>query len=166
MWIALGTTFVIGVAAAITDIKFGKIPNLLLLIGVIIGLLNNFIFNPLPVPEHILRTLICIIVFFVGSLHLLGMGDIKLWMTETILLGAMKSTLIVLFAGILSVIVTVTRDKSAFRTLMATTVDMMQNKSLRKEVIEMDKRTYPFAFFMMFPLFGVCIYDVIKAVVA
>ena len=73
------------------------------------------------------------------------MGDIKLWMMETILLGAMRGALIVLFAGILSVIVIVIRDKSAMKTMLTATADIVQNKRLRKEVIEMDKRKYPFA---------------------
>ena len=165
MWIALITTLIIGIIAAITDYRMGKIPNILLLIGAVIGLLNNIWFTPIEISDHILRTLICIVIFGVGALHLLGMGDIKLWMMETILLGAMRGALIVLFAGILSVIVIVIRDKSAMKTMLTATADIVQNKRLRKEVIEMDKRKYPFAVFMLFPLIGVCLFDGIRAVI-
>ena len=60
--------------AAICDIKYKKIPNWLICIGLTIGLIS-----PWTMCSYKEKIFSIVLIFFVGMWKLMGMGDIKLW---------------------------------------------------------------------------------------
>lgn len=65
------------ITASITDIRTRKIPNRLTLVGILVGILLWCVLVP---GMRIEKSVFAIILFFVGMLPGLGMGDIKLIM--------------------------------------------------------------------------------------
>lgn len=88
-------TLVITMTAAVTDSRFGKIPNLLTFPAILLGLLYAFFrFGPWIGFE---RILLLALLFLLGTLSLVGMGDLKLMMA----IGALNGGLILaITAGI------------------------------------------------------------------
>ena len=139
------------IIAAWTDVKTKKIPNWLILSGLAGGLLLNFWVNPLPVKEHILRGVFVLVILLVGMFRLLGLGDIKFWCVLTVVIGPVRSSIIVAAASVLLVIYAMIKDKDAVSTIAVTVVDVAQEKKVRPEVLGMRNRGYPLAVFMLLP---------------
>lgn len=72
--------------AAICDIKYKKIPNWLICIGLTIGLIS-----PWTMCSYKEKIFSIVLIFFVGMWKLMGMGDIKLWTVMAMYIGLIKS---------------------------------------------------------------------------
>lgn len=86
-------------AAALSDIKTMKIPNRLILIGLVLG----FLYMP-SIKGILFKLLYLGILFIFGMFGMLGYGDIKLWMVIAVFLGLFQSTIIIIIAAIISMI--------------------------------------------------------------
>ncbi len=142
---------VIVITAAITDLISRKIPNWLILIGLIGGIGIN-IYEHLTIKEALFRLAIIVVILLLGTLRMLGMGDIKLWIVLTILIGGMYSSMIICIASILLVLFAIAKDgKKALVTAFVSASDVIINKKINKEIKEISNKGYPLAVFMVFP---------------
>ena len=89
--------FLILVIAAIWDYLYQKIPNWLICIGLIIGLISS----PYSIFERVLSLFI---LFIIGMFGLMGLGDIKLWMVMAMFLGFIKSCYVIGLAALLLIL--------------------------------------------------------------
>jgi len=147
--------------ASYTDIKYMKIPNILFYIGIILCLLFDFIFIPISYKEIIAKAVFIIILFFFGSLKLMGIGDIKLWMVITGILGIKESCLIIITALLMFIIYGLINDYSNNIKIVILSIIQFANKE--KAQID-NQKAYPFAPFMAIPTILVCIVEIIKNV--
>ena len=142
---------VIVITAAITDLISRKIPNWLILIGLIGGIGIN-IYEHLTIKETLFRLAIIVVILLLGTLRMLGMGDIKLWIVLTILIGGMYSSMIICIASILLVLFAIAKDgKKALVTAFVSASDVIINKKINKDIKEISNKGYPLAVFMVFP---------------
>ena len=108
---------VLAIASA-CDIKTRKIPNGLILTGLVTGVL----FSPVGILTKLFGVFF---LFFFGMLHLMGMGDIKLWMVILLYLGFANSCFIVATAALLLILYaiwknpSITKDISVFFSILS-----------------------------------------------
>ena len=82
--------------AAVFDLEYRKIPNLVIATGIFCGL---FLCQE---PKTILiRCIGIVFVFLFGMFQLMGMGDLKLWMAIVAFVGFSRSCFIIVGAAIL-----------------------------------------------------------------
>ncbi len=155
-------TFIIIICAAVFDKLYKKIPNALILAGIIGGILFNFIIYPITLKEHIIRVVFLLIIFIFGMLRWLGGGDIKLWMTLDILIGAVFSSMSVAIASVLLIISALLLNfKENAPAVFISVNQIMMDRKLDTEI--KTEKGYPLALFMAFPVGIICIYQMIGA---
>ena len=82
--------------AAVFDLEYRKIPNLVIATGIFCGLVLC------QEPKTILiRCIGIVFVFLFGMFQLMGMGDLKLWMAIVAFVGFSRSCFIIVGAAIL-----------------------------------------------------------------
>ena len=126
---------------AITDYLYKKIPNLLIIVGLMGGILFNFWIDPLPTSEHIMRSIMVVVIIGVGFFRLLGMGDIKFWIVLNVLTGALASSIIVFVTAFLVVLYALIIDKKLAEIVVTT-----------RYRISLSNKAYPFTTFMLLPV--------------
>ena len=149
--------------AGITDKKINKIPNFLILIGFIIGFLFNFFIDKLSLYDNCLRLIVCIIIFFVGMLRILGGGDIKLWMVLNILIGSIESAIAIMTASVLIILFAVFSDKN---NMLKVYVSLLKakNKDFSVEKGKENEKGYPLALFLIIPVVTISILKMVSAI--
>lgn len=95
----LALLLLILMAAAYTDIRSHKIPNKLILVGMIIGLTYEPSFHGL-----IGKTAVLLVLFFFGMTGLMGAGDIKLLMVISLFVDVTRFLMILAVAFMLLII--------------------------------------------------------------
>ena len=130
---------VLAIASA-CDIKTRKIPNGLILTGLVTGVL----FSPVGILTKLFGVLF---LFFFGMLHLMGMGDIKLWMVILLYLGFANSCFIVATAALLLILYAIWKNPSITKDISVYT----------KKIGSIEEDGFPFAPFLLAStvLFGI-----------
>jgi len=153
-------TVVIVLTAALIDFKTMKIPNWLILIG-LIGGIGIGIYDHLSIKEWLMRVAVIICIFALGYLRMLGMGDIKLWIVLTLLLGGIWSSLIICISSVLLIVYAVSKDKKNITTVFVSANDVLMNKKINKDIMEINKKGYPLAVFMVIPTLIITVLGII-----
>lgn len=92
-WLIL---FIILLISSYYDIREKRIPNELIVIGLVVGfLLQKSLF------DVFLQICVLILLFFIGMLKIMGMGDLKLWMVISYYTGFADSFIIIAVAAAL-----------------------------------------------------------------
>lgn len=92
-WLIL---FIILLVSSYYDIREKRIPNELIVIGLVIG----FLFQK-SLFDVFLQICVLILLFFIGMLKIMGMGDLKLWMVISCYTGFVDSFIIIAVAAAL-----------------------------------------------------------------
>lgn len=158
-------TMIFIITLAIFDKTTGKIPNYIILIGLVSALLFNIFISPISIKEWIIRGIFLIIIFLFGMKRWIGGGDIKMWMVLNLMIGAVYSSFAIAIGSILIIIYALIRDfKGNAPTVFLSLNEVALNKKINTVVHSV--KGYPLALFVMFPtiifclleLFGVGIY--------
>lgn len=151
-------TIILAITLAIFDKTTGKLPNYIMLIGLISGIVFNVIINPISVVEWIIRGVMLIIIFLFGMKRWLGGGDIKMWMVLNIMIGAVYSSLALAIGSVLIIIVALISD---FKGNAPTVFLSINNVALTKRVntVITTSKGYPLAFYIMFPVIIFCLLE-------
>lgn len=126
------------VIATVSDIRTMTIPNELILVGLITGVF----FSPVSIWQKLFGVAF---LFFFGMLHLMGMGDIKLWMVILVYVGFSNSCFIVALGALLLILYAIwkhpeiTKDISIF----------FQYFFYTKKIGTIEKEGSPFAPFLL-----------------
>ena len=128
------------IIASICDIRTQKIPNILILIGLILGFLQLR-----NAGEWIIGAFFIILLFFFSITGLIGNGDIKLWMVVSLFTGVLNSCFLMVLAIICFMIYGLFRyKKAAMRTYIDSLLLLQTKQPLKKDGIKI-----PFAPFML-----------------
>lgn len=92
-WLIL---FIILLISSYYDIREKRIPNELIVIGLVVG----FLFQK-SLFDVFLQICVLILLFFIGMLKIMGMGDLKLWMVISCYTGFADSFIIIVVAAAL-----------------------------------------------------------------
>lgn len=135
-------TVIILLIAVYTDVRYRKIPNIIVFPSMAIGLLLcGFPFR----WESYYRLIWVFFFFFLGSFRLMGMGDLKLCMAITILRGIEESSLMLFFGSIsLLVYCFITERNNTLLMLKDTYYFFAYNT----KIIKRSDKQYPFAVFL------------------
>lgn len=136
-----GVLLVILTIATIWDIRTKKIPNLLILSGLIGGFLRMSSVNSV-----IWAIIFLVILLLFSSLRLIGNGDIKLWMVISLFTGILGSCIIMLFAVGLFFLYGLIRYKKAALHIYITSFTNLATKQGIKRYTGIE---IPFAPFML-----------------
>lgn len=136
---------VLAIASA-CDIKTRKIPNGLILTGLVTGVL----FSPVGILTKLFGVLF---LFFFGMLHLMGMGDIKLWMVILLYLGFANSCFVVATAALLLILYAIWKKPSITKDISV----FFQYFLYTKKIGSIEEDGFPFAPFLLAStvLFGI-----------
>ena len=136
---------VLAIASA-CDIKTRKIPNGLILTGLVTGVL----FSPVGILTKLFGVLF---LFFFGMLHLMGMGDFKLWMVILLYLGFANSCIIVATAALLLILYAIWKNPSITKDISV----FFQYFLYTKKIGSIEEDGFPFAPFLLAStvLFGI-----------
>ena len=137
---------VLAIASA-CDIKTRKIPNGLILTGLVTGVL----FSPVGILTKLFGVFF---LFFFGMLHLMGMGDIKLlWMVILLYLGFANSCFIVATAALLLILYAIWKNPSITKDISV----FFQYFLYTKKIGSIEEDGFPFAPFLLAStvLFGI-----------
>lgn len=126
--------------AGIIDNKTRKIPNALILTGIITATIFDIFLMPISLSNMGLKWICVIFLFFLGMLRLMGFGDMKLWMVMSLYYGLLHSSLIIGFAAIIFIFHHFVTDKSARRIVFLSVAQIFQKDTFK--VIE--QKSYPF----------------------
>lgn len=140
-------SIVLLVLASITDIKYKKIPNIITLTGICIGVIFQITTSIiLHSYSFLIISLIAIIaLFFIGMTGILGLGDIKLLIALTALNGIMPAIMTAGFGSLYVILISlITRTKEATGELK-----MGIQTLLFKLPIYRNGRSVPFAPYML-----------------
>ena len=123
--------------ASVCDWKYHKIPNWLFCIGLLIGFIS-----PFSMCSYAEKIISFILLFFVGMLRLMGMGDIKLWTVIAVFIG-LKNSLYVL--GIAAVLLIFHQLLANGKETMSILIFSLKDILLKKKIEFFEQKGYPFA---------------------
>ena len=115
--------------ATVYDLKYRIIPNWLLCIGGIIGLLSP-------------RTMCSYTEKIIGMFHLMGMGDVKLWTVMAMYIGLIKSVCIMGIAAVFLILFQLLRNRRETVKLLTISINDLL---LTKKIHYFEQDTYPFS---------------------
>ena len=144
-WIAQFTIIV----SAYTDAAWFRIPNCVTFPGIIAGMILCGVRHPAGLPA---RAVWLLGIFAAGSLHLMGMGDLKLWMALAALIGPEKGTLVILSGMTVMAVYLLILRPSDFAYHFLSTIIPPAAPFLKKALHYQDKGDviyYPLAFFIL-----------------
>lgn len=133
--------------AACSDILTQKIPNELILLGLAEGFLvsfstwSNFGWKWLAIG----------VLFGLGSLGLMGLGDIKLWMVIVAFIGFQKSLVPIGGGALLFILYCILTDRKETARIVK---DMGKQFAFRNYYLIQGQQGYPFAPFIFFGTIG------------
>lgn len=109
-------SMVLLILASVTDIKYKKIPNIITLSGICIGIIFNVVSAVIlrTYGQMIINFIVMILLFFIGMTGILGLGDIKLLIALTALNGALPAIMTAGFGSLYVIIISlITGTKEA-----------------------------------------------------
>ena len=137
------------VLTAAWDIKKGRIPNTVVLAGVILGFVFRF-----SIDEWLSILAGLIFIFFFGMLGLMGMGDIKLWMAVMALSNFSASCFIIAGAAALFILYRLLKDrKNAVQVCRLAVESLLANR----KIIKFEQKGYPFAPYVLVSCLMYCL---------
>ena len=123
--------------ATVYDLKYRIIPNWLLCIGGIIGLLS-----PRTMCSYTEKIICIVVIFIIGMFHLMGMGDVKLWTVMAMYIGLIKSVCIMGIAAVFLILFQLLRNrKETAKVLRISINDLL----LTKKIHYFEQDTFPFS---------------------
>ena len=123
--------------AAICDIKYKKIPNWLICIGLTIGLIS-----PWTMCSYKEKIFSIVLIFFVGMWKLMGMGDIKLWTVMAMYIGLIKSCYVMGVAAFLLIFHQLIKNRrETIQVLSLTAKEVFFTKKMHF----FEQESYPFS---------------------
>ena len=140
-------SIVLLVLASITDIKYKKIPNVITLTGICVGVIFQIISSVIlhSYGALIINLISIIALFFIGMTGILGLGDIKLLIALTALNGVISTIMTAGFGSLYVILISlITRKKEA-----AGELKMGIQTLLLKLPIYRNGRSVPFAPYML-----------------
>ena len=147
------TTLLVLTIASVWDIRFRRIPNAVTLPAIIVGGLMTVVWY----NNTILVTLIALVVlFFLGSIHLMGQGDIKLIMAITAICGVSVALISTGLAAIFIIIVQLVLHFNETVSDMKISLQALLKNNLKK--IDQDGRSVPFAPYILAGYFCIMCY--------
>ncbi len=108
------------ILATITDIKYKKIPNIITLMGMCVGVIYQIISSIIlhSYNSLIINLISIIALFFIGMTGILGLGDIKLLIALTALNGIMPAVMTAGFGSLYVIVVSlITKTREATEEL-------------------------------------------------
>lgn len=144
---------ILSLIAAVYDHKTLKIPNWIPFSGIIIGgcLCESFT----GLTYSLLGVLF---IFIFGMFGFMGMGDLKLWMMITMLVGFTAGCFIIASAAVLLILDKLLKErKTALKTLKLSISSLLLNK----KVIEFEQKGYAFAPYLCTACFGYAVYQAV-----
>lgn len=151
LFVRLAVLLIFTYLAARYDRRSRKIPNNLILYGMITGLLLS-----LSLKEFLLKLLGILFLYFFGMLRLMGMGDLKLWMVIVCVVQFTDSCIIILVAEIFLILYALSKDTD--ETVMVIKLSFWQIFTLHK-IGRFQQKGYAFAPFIFA---SALLYSVIK----
>lgn len=140
--LTLTITLCILIVASCTDIQYQKVPNIITFPGILIGLICSVY----PYPLCLIYKIGWLIIYMViGSLRIMGMGDLKLCMAVLALRDPIEAA-IMLLAGtsLLFLYCLATESKNMVETLM----DTVHMLFYQTGPVKRSENIYPFAVFL------------------
>lgn len=144
---------VVLIIASITDVKMGKIRNLLTVPAICVGLIAAGVF--ISPREALIRTLMIIVLFFFSFLRLIGNGDIKLTMALTALVGFFPAVLTVAVGSALVLLYWLVKDRRNALNGIGEALDALKLGTVA--YLDKSSGSIPFAPFMLAGYVIVCI---------
>lgn len=117
--------------ASAEDLQTRKIPNILILYGILVSLLFDVCLYPQSLQIILLKTMSLILIFFFGMFRLLGLGDIKLWMVITCFLGIIQSSLIICISAVLLILWQFITNRSTRGLIFLFVMQTIQRQKLK-----------------------------------
>lgn len=142
------------IIAAIVDVKTMKIPNILILVGLIAGVILNIL--TIKLSDWILIVIGTIVILIFGFFRLLGMGDIKLWLVINLFEGLKFSAFSVFIASVLLVVVQSIKDPENFKLAFLATNQLATGQ---KVVVTDNSPKFAFSPYL---LVAVCVLTIIR----
>lgn len=108
------------ILATITDIKYKKIPNIITLTGMCVGVIYQIASSIIlhSYNSLIINLISMIALFFIGMTGILGLGDIKLLIALTALNGIMPAVMTAGFGSLYVILISlITRTREATEEL-------------------------------------------------
>lgn len=133
--------------AAGSDIVTHKIPNELIVLGLICGFWMGFT----NWSQFGWKWLGIFVVFGLGSMGLMGLGDIKLWMVLVAFLGFKRTLLPIGGAAILFIVYVILKDRTEFTRIFK---EMGKQTIIRQYQLIPNQQSYPFAPFIFLGTIG------------
>lgn len=100
---------------AVTDALSYRIPNALTFPSMLIGLALSFATNP---GEGLFRLSLGLVLFYLGRLRIMGMGDLKLWLAVLFLRGGYESSLMMVIAALFMFVICLLTDTDGALSLI------------------------------------------------
>lgn len=111
--ITITASLLVAAAAALLDLKWGRIPNWLTFPAMLLGVL--YIFWQYGAGTGVERCILLLALFLAGTLSIIGMGDLKLLMALGALNGSFCLAVTVLTASLLLLAVELIRHREETR---------------------------------------------------
>ena len=142
------TTSIIMLISCYTDLTTYKVLNIVTFPTIIIGLVCSFSYSK---TEFLIRFIIIVLLFFLSGLNLMGMGDVKLCMAVTAMMGPDIFFNTLLFGALFMIWYCLIHDYSDMIRSLKMTKDLFL---FQIPITRFSSRSYPFAFFLScaFPL--------------
>lgn len=151
-YISLSLSLVILIISAITDTKKGKIYNKVTMPAIAIGIILSFIVS---LKTGLIAILSLIALFFLGMTKLFGMGDLKLLMALSSLLGIISSAIIFILSCLVFAIAVFFFKGASFLAQWTIWKEKIKDKTIRK----LSKEKIRFAPYI---LAGFIVFEVVK----
>lgn len=140
MYIIIVLFIILGIASWF-DLKEHRIPNELVMIGIVSGIACSY-----SLSEVFGKALSLLVLFAIGAFRLMGAGDIKLWMVISCYTGLGKSCIIICLAAIYLIFYGFLRNRQEFGLILKHL--LFSFRQMRKPIL-IEQEAYPFAPFML-----------------
>lgn len=140
--LTLMITLCILIIASCTDVQTQKVPNIVTFPAMVVGLIFSLYPNPF---ETVIRIGWIVVLLVIGSMRIMGMGDLKLCMAVMTLRGAQEAS-IMLFTGsiLLLIYCLVTEEKDTVESIK----DLIRMFVYHTGIVKRSDNIYPFAVFL------------------
>ena len=140
--ITVTLTLAILPVCAVTDAISYRSPNALTFPAMLLGLCASLATAP---TEAVFRLFLAVVLFYLGRLRIMGMGDLKLWMAVLFLRGGYESSLMMLFAVAFMFLYCLMTDGNSAFSFLKHIASLFTGKAYVKKG---PSKEYPFAVFM------------------
>lgn len=132
--------FAILISAATADVLTMKIPNIITIPAIFLGLMSVKDYADL-----IFKIIAIVVIAIIGYTRIMGMGDLKLWMATATFIGLLDSIYAIGIASALFIIILLLFDyKATIKTMRIFKNQILYQQKIKK----FDQKAYPFGPFM------------------